>query len=144
MRKTLLTVLLTCWPAAAQAVCMTGTGGCCMPHHGGLALGFLFAALAALGYGVLQHADRQNGSLVKRAGLTVGLILILLGLAGLLCAVAGHIKASCHKCCVGHGPSEAMMAPAPGGDVNELPAGHPPVGGMMRPESGKKKGVEKK
>ena len=144
--KNLLTALLVSWPAAAQAMCMHGAGGggCCAPHHGGLLLGVVFAVLAVLGYGVLQHADKQPGVLVKRAGLTLGLALLLAGLAGLLCAVASHVKSSMRNCCCGHSPSEAMMAPAPSRDMDEMPPGHPPIAAAMRQESGKKKGGEKK
>ncbi len=98
--KSFTTLLLLSLPAVARA-CMCGApGGCCAPHgHGGLLAGALFAAVAALGYWVLQHADKQARKLIQRTGQITGFTLVVLGLAGLLCSVVGHVKDK--ACCCG-------------------------------------------
>jgi hypothetical protein len=108
--KTFLTALFVSLPAAAQAMCMHGAGGGCAPQHGGLVAGAVYAVVATLGYWVLLQAVKESSTCIKRIGDVLGSVLVVVGLLGLLCAVAGHVKSSMRRCCGGPGP---MMA-APG------------------------------
>lgn len=98
--KKILAILLVSLPAGAQAMGMHGNMRGCPPAAGmHLAVG-LYAVLAALGYWVLQHAAKETANYAKRAGQLVGWVLIVAGLAGLLCGVAAHARMAggCHKC----------------------------------------------
>jgi len=113
--KLFITVLLVALPAAAQAMGMHGCGGCDGPSQGCGQMGaVLYAAMAALGYWVLQHADKDTRSLVKKTGQVVAWTLIVLGLLGLLCGVGAHITKAASKC-GGKYPS-GMMAGDQAGD----------------------------
>ena len=69
------------------------------PMHGGIHGAIaLYAVLAALGYWVLQHAWKETASLIKRTGAVVGLLLVVIGLAGILCGVGSHMKRN-YACC---------------------------------------------
>jgi hypothetical protein len=128
--KALLTTFGVCLPAAAQAMCMTGSAaGCCAAPHGGLMGGAAYAVIATLGYWVLLHAVKETSTCIKRIGDVLGSVLVIVGLLGLLCAVTGHIRSSLGRCCGGQPPAAAMPAPEPGQDMGSLPPGHPPVGG---------------
>ena len=63
--KTFLTVLSLSLPAAAQAMCMQGAGGCCAPQHGGLVAGAVYAVVATLGYWVLLQAVKESSERIK-------------------------------------------------------------------------------
>ena len=66
--KTLIAVCLVALPAAAQAMGMSG-GGCGRPSGACVHLAaVLYAALAALGYWVLQHSEKEGQGLVKKTG----------------------------------------------------------------------------
>jgi len=98
--KKILAVLLVSLPAGAQAMGMHGNMHGSQPAAGvHLAVG-LYAVLAALGYWVLQHAAKETANYAKRAGQLVGWVLIVSGLAGMLCGVAAHARMAggCHKC----------------------------------------------
>ena len=117
-----MTALFVSLPAAAQAMCMHGFGaggGVC--HHGGLLAGAAYAVVATLGYWVLLQAVKESSTCIKRIGDVLGSVLVIVGLLGVLCSVAGHIKSSLSKCCCGRGPM--MTAP-----------GQPQDMGMMSPE----------
>ena len=103
----ILAVLLVSLPAGAQAMGMHGNMRG-FPPEASVHLGVgLYAVLAALGYWVLQHAAKETANYSKRAGQLVGWVLIVAGLAGLLCGIAAHAKmAGCHKC---EGPGQMMM-----------------------------------
>ena len=132
MKKALIAVLLLL-PAGAQGMWDHHTGaywGAMRPPSPlGLHLAVaLYALLAALGYWVLQHAARESAASVRRPGKTVGWTLIVTGLLGLLCGLAGHVRA--HARCQGQdvrpdsewhdaqgaaasGPAAPKAAPAP-------------------------------
>lgn len=105
--KLLIALALVCLTSSAQAMGMGMHGG---GHpgamHGAIAL---YAVLAALGYWVLQHAMKETANLVKRTGAVVGLLLVVIGLAGMLCGVGSHIKNSMGACECGGGMKEGMM-----------------------------------
>ena len=139
--RTWMTALFVSLPAAAQAMCLHGSGaGCCGAHHGGLLAGAAYAVVATLGYWVLLQAVKETSTCIKRIGDVLGSVLVIVGLLGLLCAVTGHIKNSLCQCCVGPGPHAMMTEPGPAEGLGEMPPGHPPVGGMMPQSPGAKKG----
>jgi hypothetical protein len=120
-----MTALFVSLPVAAQAACLFGPGaGCCSFHHGGLLAGAAYALVAVLGYWVLLQAVKETSVCVKRIGDVLGSILVIVGLVGLLCAVAGHIRGSMGKCCAG-GPM--MTAPGQPQGMGMMPPGHPSV-----------------
>jgi len=91
--KILIALALVCLATSAQAKGMGVYGG---PMHGGMhGAVALYALLSALGYWVLQHAWKETANLVKRTGAAVGILLVVIGLAGMLCGVASHVKSSC-------------------------------------------------
>jgi hypothetical protein len=99
--KLFIAVLLVAVPVAAQAMGMHGRGG--GMGGGGSQLGlhaatFLYALVAALGYWVLQHADKDTRGLVRKTGQVVAWVLIVLGLMGLLCGIGAHVVKSAAKC----------------------------------------------
>ncbi|HBL18721.1 MAG: hypothetical protein A2X36_16500 [Elusimicrobia bacterium GWA2_69_24] len=81
-------------PASLSSACEFGEGlsqqSCAHSPMAGTAL---LAAVAALGYGVLHHAEKDHGN-VKTAGQITGWVLLSLGLLGFLCGVFGHIVGS--------------------------------------------------
>ena len=97
--KLLITVLLVALPAAAQAMGMHGREGFGGASPVGMHLvTVLYAVVAALGYWVLQHADKDTRGLVKKTGHVVAWTLIVLGLMGFLCGVGAHITSAVSKC----------------------------------------------
>lgn len=101
--KTLMTMLLISLPAAAQAAGMRhGMGQAAIGMH---LASVLYAALAALGYWVLQHASKETAAYVKKTGMLVGILIIVVGLLGVLCGVGSHVKRQA-SCC----PDRAAMA----------------------------------
>ena len=130
--RTVIAVLLVSLPAAAQAYDMSGGGH--WHGGGGHAATVLYAALAALGYLIVQHAAKQTAAFVKRTGVVLGMTLVVIGLLGVLCGVGHHIKRgmSC-RCCSGQ---EMLMRGGPEGKTGEMPA---MPEGMKAPESAKKK-----
>jgi hypothetical protein len=107
--KLFITALLVALPAAAQAIGMHGGEG----HGGASPIGMhlvtvLYAGVAALGYWVLQHADKDTRSLVKKTGHVVAWTLIVLGLLGFLCGIGAHITNAVSKC--DHKCPSEMMA----------------------------------
>lgn len=123
--KVLTGILLLSSPAAAQSMGMPNGPCACGPSTATLLAAAVYAILAAIGYWVLQHADKETHNCVKRTGATVGAVLAIVGLIGLLCGVASHIKtaAAPQRSC-GMGMHAGMM-----GDM--LPPG-PPHAGMMQ------------
>lgn len=114
--KMFITVLLVALPAAAQAMGMHGEGDCCGASGGVMHLAtVLYAAVAALGYWVLQHADKDTRGLVRGTGQVVAWTLLVLGLLGFLCGIGAHVKDAAGKC-GGKCPSEMMAADQAGGD----------------------------
>ncbi|MDO8805896.1 MAG: hypothetical protein Q7R35_15865 [Elusimicrobiota bacterium] len=92
--KILISLFLVSLPAAAQACGMSGGvgqggGQGCGGGHAAVAV---YAALAVLGYWILQHAAKETATYVKRAGVTVGMTLVVISLFGFLCGVRAHIK----------------------------------------------------
>jgi hypothetical protein len=143
--KALLSAFFVSLPAAAQAMCMTGSaGGCCGAHHGGLIAGAAYAVVATLGYWVLLQAVKESSTCIKRIGDVLGSILVIVGLLGLLCALVGHVRGSMGKCCTGSNPSVMMTQPGQAEGMGEMPPGHPPVNGMMPEGPGVKKGGKTK
>jgi hypothetical protein len=131
--KTLMTVLLVSSPAAAQAMGMHG-GGCgggpkCCVH---LAIA-IYAVLAVLGYWVMQRADKESGSLVKKTGGVIAWVLIIVGLLGVLCGVGAHIKGAMPHQCGGNCPHE-MMGNGPEGENEDMngPAVQAPASKMVK------------
>ena len=117
--KWFITVLLVTLPAAAQAMSMHRG----MEHGGVYPIGMhlvtvLYAAVAAIGYWVLQHADKDTRGFVKKTGYLVAWVLIILGLAGFLCGVGAHISSGLSKC-GGKCPSEMMQGEQAGGGGEE-------------------------
>jgi hypothetical protein len=107
--------------------------------------GAAYAFIAVLGYWVLLQAVKETSNCIKRIGDVLGSILVVVGLLGLLCAVASHVKTAMHRCCCGgQGPAAAMTAPVSPQDMGEMPPGHPPVSGKTQEEPGGKKGGKKK
>ncbi len=112
-------------PAAAQACGMSG--GC---SNSGLMVSAVYAVLAALGYWVMQNSVKETSACVKRTGVTVGTALVIIGLAGLLCGVASHVKntMSNNYCAprgammMRHGCRMAAMADMPAPADAETPA----------------------
>jgi hypothetical protein len=132
-------------PAAAQAAGMRG--GCGDP--GGIpvhAVSALYAALAVLGYWVLQHASKETASYIKKTGLVLGMALVIIGLLGLLCGVGSHINKSMERSCTGCPEEGLMMRGGPGmmmhgvmkGRMGEMPA-MPLPEGEKAPEPAAKK-----
>ena len=110
-----MTTALVALPAAAQATGMYGGelhGEAC-PVGMHLAA-ILYAGVAALGYWVLQHADKDTRGLVKKTGQVVAWTLIVLGLLGFLCGVGSHITKAAGKC-GGKCPSGMMDGGQAGG-----------------------------
>jgi hypothetical protein len=139
--RVFMTALFVSLPAAAQALCMGGSsGGYCAAHHCGLLAGAVYAAVAVLGYWVLLQAVKETSTCIKRIGDVLGSVLVIVGLLGLLCALAGHVKSSLGKCWCGRAPAAAMTEPAPAEGLGEMPADHPEVAGMMPPCPLSKKG----
>jgi hypothetical protein len=107
--KVITSLLLTAMPAAAYA-------GECRPmgmngaYHGHIFI-VLYAAIAALGYWVARNAAKDTSACVKRVGITVSVVLVVVGLLGVLCGVAGHVRNSCRACCRHEQPM--MEQPAP-------------------------------
>jgi lipopolysaccharide export LptBFGC system permease protein LptF len=102
-------------PAAAQAMCLSGSGaGCCAARHGGLLAGAAYAVVATLGYWVLLQAVKETSTCIKSIGDVLGSVLVIVGLLGLLCAVTGHIRSSLGRCCGGPAPAAMMAAPNQG------------------------------
>lgn len=107
--KTLITICLLSFPAAAQAMGMHG-GGCGASGCSHLSA-VLYAAIAALGYWVLQHSGKEADALVKNIGRVVAFILLVLGLLGFLCGIVGHMRSAgahnkcgnCHQGMMGRG-----------------------------------------
>ena len=89
--RAFMTALFVSLPAAAQAMCMHGpsSGGCCASQYGGLLAGAVYAVVATLGYWVLLQAVKETSTCIKRIGDVLGSVLVVVGLLGLLCAVAG-------------------------------------------------------
>ncbi|PIU18022.1 MAG: hypothetical protein COT18_11345 [Elusimicrobia bacterium CG08_land_8_20_14_0_20_59_10] len=111
--KILMTMLLVSLPAAAQAAGMRhGMGQAAVGVH---LASVLYAALAALGYWVLQHASKEAAGLVKKTGMLVGTLIIVIGLLGVLCGVGSHIKRQT-SCC----SDQAAMSQG-GGVVTAMP-----------------------
>ena len=113
--KWFITALLVALPAAAQAMGMHGGEG----RAGAAPIGMhlvtvLYAGVAALGYWVLQHADKDTRGLVKKTGQVVAWTLIVLGLLGFLCGVGAHVAGAAKKC-GGKCPSEMMAGEQAGG-----------------------------
>jgi hypothetical protein len=109
--KTLITVCLLSLPAAAQAM---GCGGCGGASNSCSHLAaVLYAAIAALGYWVLQHSGKETAALVKNTGRVVAFTFLALGLMGFLCGIACHIRSAAHKKC-GSCPQEMMGRGAEG------------------------------
>ena len=99
-----------------------GMGAC------GGAAGALLGALAALGYWVMRNAEKDGGY-VRWAGRVVGWVLLVVGLAGFLCASASHAFRRCGqgglmKC---HTGAMAPGSTMPGQGSEALPPGHPPI-----------------
>ena len=97
--KILIALLFASLPAAAQAAGMYGCN--CGRGHGMIGAHIatvLYAALAALGYRVLQHAAKETAAYVKRTGVVVGMTLVVIGLLGVLCGVGNHIKTGMSRC----------------------------------------------
>ena len=95
--KVFITVLLVALPAAAQAMGMHGGRAGAAHGCGHLAI-FLYAVVAALGYWVLQHADKDTRGLIKKTGHVVAWTLIVLGLMGFLCGIGAHVTNAVSKC----------------------------------------------
>ena len=139
--KGLITVFLLSLPAVSQAMGMYEGPGKCDPMVGNLIASALFAVIAALGYWVLQHADKETHNCVKRTGWTVGGLLVVIGLLGFLCGVAAHIKkaAPCRAChevkCEEEDNDSAEMKK----EMPMLPPGHPPVEQSKKPAAAAKK-----
>ncbi|MBU2573282.1 MAG: hypothetical protein KKH28_04310 [Elusimicrobia bacterium] len=120
--KGLITVFLLSLPASAHAMGLRGCAGNCDPMIGELMSAALYAVVAALGYWVLQHADKEARNYVRRTGLTTGGLLVVFGLLGFLCGIAGHVKtAASPKTCGGGGGHAGMT-----GEMPMMPPGHPP------------------
>ena len=137
--KALLTAFFVFLPAAAQA-CMYGPS-CGGPGLGGLMVGAVYAGVAVLGYWVLLQAVKESASLcIKRIGDVLGSVLVVVGLLGLLCAVAGHVKNS--MCQYGPGPGPMMMAPGQPPGMGMMPPGNPPI--VDEPAPAQKKAAKPK
>lgn len=98
----------------------------------------LYALIAALGYWTMQHAAKETANCVKRTGSVLGTALVVIGLLGVLCGIASHVKRSMfhHGTCCGAG----MMQ----GDELEDGAAAPMAAGMggMPGMRGKKCGLK--
>lgn len=113
--KILIAVLLVSLAVAAQAGGMYGGGQ--LHGGGGHAASALYAALAALGYWVLQHAAKETAGFVKRTGVVLGMTLVIIGLLGVLCGVGSHIGKNMSRSCLC--PEQGMMMR--GGPEGETP-----------------------
>jgi hypothetical protein len=130
--KLFIAVLLVAVPAAAQAMGMHGKGGYAGSSSASMHLvTVLYALVAALGYWVLQHADKDTRGLVKKTGHVVAWTLIVLGLMGFLCGIGAHVTQSAAKCS-GKCPSEMMEGGQAGGGGQQAQPMH--MGKMMRME----------
>ncbi len=114
-----------------------------MHHSGGAILGIVpLAAVAVAGWWVLRVNEKDGSGAVAWGGRIVGWTLVVVGLLGTLCAVAGHIKNQIvsAECCRGEGRD--MMA---GGDRRGweggtmMPPGHPPADGADKDSPAPKK-----
>lgn len=141
--KELLTMLALASPAAAQPMGMPAGPGACEPMLGTLMTAASYALVAAVGYWVLQHADKETHNCVKRTGVTVGALLIILGLLGFICGLANHIRMAAAPSSCGGGGGHAGMT----GNRPLLPPGPPPgmmmreMGGQQPPEKARKAGT---
>lgn len=114
--KILIVVLLVSLAVVAQAGGMYGGGQ--LHGGGGHAASALYAALAALGYWVLQHAAKETAGFVKRTGVVLGMTLVIIGLLGVLCGVGSHIGKNVSRSCLC--PEQGMKMR--GGPEGETPA----------------------
>jgi hypothetical protein len=123
-------------PAAAQAMYGPGPAACgCASGPGGLLGGAAWAVVAVLGYWVLLQAVKESGVWIKRIGNALGGVLMVVGVLGMLCAVASHSKCAGSRLCAvpgGMGPGQPFA-------MGLMPPGHPPIGDMAPPDSGAKK-----
>ena|GEM_PF-5513146 len=88
-------------------------------HHGQSCMHaavLLYSLVAALGYWVMQHAAKETANCVKRTGSVLGTVLVVIGLLGVLCGAASHVRKSlCKKSCCPMGGVEMKDAKdAPG------------------------------
>lgn len=134
--KILTALLLVSLPAAARAGCMGG--GDCMAS-GGHVVVLLYAALAVLGYWILQHAVKEAVNFVKRTGIALGMTLIVIGLLGVLCGVGSHISGGTRGGCPERG---MMMRGCPEGRMGKMGEMPKPVEKMKAPEPAKVKASE--
>ena len=135
--KGLIALLFVSMPAAAQAMGPHGAMGGMRGGYAGHGPIVLYALLAALGYWVLQHAAKETAKYVKRTGVTLGMVLVVVGLLGVLCGLANHVRMSSSRLCK---CQEAGMAP--GGEMKEtmkdMPMMHEKMDRMKVPEVSKK------
>ncbi|MBI5744510.1 MAG: hypothetical protein HY952_08175 [Elusimicrobia bacterium] len=101
--KKLIAFLMVIMPAGAQAMEMGhGMGMMRGPHPMGVHFTvLLYGILAALGYFVLQHAVafKEPPKCFMVMGRLTGMVLIIVGLLGIFCGVAAHVKMAAHQMC---------------------------------------------
>ena len=109
----------------------------------------LYALLAALGYWIMQHSAKETANCVKRAGQILSWTFIVIGMMGILCGVASHVKNMCHKSCR---CGAEMMEQREMGEVGDMErnievrvkSNCPMKGEMMKKDEMVKKGEMKK
>ncbi|MCX5797305.1 MAG: hypothetical protein NTY77_17575 [Elusimicrobia bacterium] len=145
--RALMIALFVSLPAAAQNMPMPGPACGYTPQHDILLVGALYALVAVLGYWVLTQAVKETSTCIKRVGDVTGSVLVIVGLLGLLCAVAGHVRDAMRNS--GSGPT--MMAPAqfqPGQPMSPgmgmMPSGQPAAGNEQAPAPKKEKAAKPK
>ena len=112
--KWMLTSLVLAAPRLALAACdhAHAAGECAHGGCGGGHVGIvLMAVVAALGYWVVQHSQKDSGA-IRWGGRVVGWVLLVMGLLGFVCGSMSHMKGHKSKQQCPYSAQASVAAPA--------------------------------
>ena len=139
--KWVLAIVVMAASRVAAAGCEhgAGVGGCTSGKGCGYLALALMAGVAALGYWVLRHAEKDSGA-VRWGGRAVGWMLLVVGLGGLLCGSYSHLQraSGAHQCAHGAAAGKNHMW------MMQMPPGHPQIDGMISQSAGTQKKTDRK